>query len=186
MTSKADLRKMMIEKRMAMAAEERTQACGYVCEKLLATPLTQSAVVAGYRAIQGEVDIGRAMLSCHDRRIRLCLPSITVPEKILRFLEWRPKMPLKRGVRGVMEPAESSEIVPNVVWAPMLAFDRAGYRLGYGGGYYDATIAHLRKKNPYLLAIGVAFAFQEVEALPREPHDAKLDMIVTEKELIQP
>ena len=80
--------------------------------------------------------------------------------------------------------ATSPEVQPDVLLVPLLAFDRAGFRLGYGGGFYDATLAALRAKKP-ILAIGVAYAGQELASVPHDGHDAKLDYVMTEKELIK-
>ena len=182
--SKADIRKQMIERRMAMPMEERAEACGYLCEKLLSIPLAQQSIVAGYKAMRGEVDISRALIACHDKKYLVCLPSITPPERIMRFLAWRPKMAMRKGAQGSFEPEGSQELQPSMLWIPLVAFDRRGFRLGYGGGYYDATLAHLKKTRPEIRAVGIAFACQEVDALPSEPHDMRLDFVVTEKEII--
>ena len=99
----------------------------------------------------------------------------------LRFHRWRPGEPLVSRAWGLSEPAlDAAEIDPDVLFVPLAAFDRRGHRLGYGAGFYDNALAVLRARKP-VLAIGVAFALQEVEAVPAEPHDERLDMIVTEQ-----
>lgn len=104
----------------------------------------------------------------------------------MKFIEWVPGEPMKAGAYGIMEPSGGGMIVPNVILVPLVAFDRRGYRLGYGAGYYDATIAHLKHTNPSLLTIGVGYSFQEVERLPNEAHDERLSLVVTDKEVIRP
>lgn len=185
MSAKADLRKLMIDKRLALSDDERAALCGYVCDKLVAIPLAHHSIVAGYKTIRGEVDILQALLACHDKKFQVCLPTVTPPQRIMHFAEWRPKMPMRKGPLGILEPEGSKEAVPTVVWVPLVAFDRAGRRLGYGGGYYDATLAHLKKTHREILTVGVAFSFQEVPELPEDPHDMKLDFIVTDREVIK-
>jgi 5-formyltetrahydrofolate cyclo-ligase len=88
-------------------------------------------------------------------------------------------MPLEPGPLGIPVPRQGEWVVPEVLIVPLVAFDRRGYRLGYGGGYYDRTLAELRQAGR-VAAVGFAFAAQEVPEVPIGPHDAKLDAIVTE------
>jgi len=102
----------------------------------------------------------------------------------LLFRAFAPGDELAKGPFGLSEPSpDKAALEPNIVFAPLAAFDRNGYRLGYGGGIYDATLNALRAKHP-VTAIGVAYAVQEADAIPTEPHDQKLDFIVTEREMI--
>ena len=97
---------------------------------------------------------------------------------------WQAGAPLDRGQWGIREPtAEAAEVEPDILLVPLLAFDRAGHRIGYGAGYYDLTIARLRARKA-LVAVGVAFAIQEVAAIPATPRDARLDLVLTEREMI--
>jgi 5-formyltetrahydrofolate cyclo-ligase len=99
----------------------------------------------------------------------------------LVFHLWRPGEPLLPGGFKVMEPRpERPVVMPDVVLAPLLAFDRAGRRLGYGKGYYDRTLASLRRSKPDALVIGLAFALQEVAAVPADVTDERLDAVLTE------
>ena len=92
--------------------------------------------------------------------------------------------PLAAGVWGIREPKpEAPEVEPDILLVPLLAFDRTGHRIGYGAGYYDMTIARLRAKKP-VTAIGIAFAAQEIAAVPATPRDARLDLVLTEREVI--
>ena len=91
---------------------------------------------------------------------------------------------LGSGVWGIREPKpEAPEAFPDILIVPLLLFDRAGYRLGYGAGYYDMTIARLRTMKP-VTAIGIAFAAQEIAEVPKTPRDARLDLVLTEREII--
>jgi 5-formyltetrahydrofolate cyclo-ligase len=97
---------------------------------------------------------------------------------------WAFGAPLAAGVWGIREPEPSAPAVaPEIVIVPLLAFDRSGHRIGYGAGYYDLTIAALRATQA-VVAIGVAFAAQEIAAVPATPHDAPLDLVLTEREVI--
>lgn len=150
-----------------------------------AVPFDSDTVVAGYAAIGTELDVFPLLDVLAARGVTLALPSIDGGQRILRFRRWRPGETLVAGPLNVPTPLLSApEIFPTVVLVPMLAFDRTGHRLGYGGGYYDATLQHLRQGGA-LLAVGVAFAGQEVEQLPAEPLDQRLDWILTEQGLRQ-
>ena len=94
-------------------------------------------------------------------------------------------MPLVEGPFGACIPAEPQYVTPEILIVPLVAFTRAGARLGYGGGFYDRTLAKLRGEGA-VLAIGFAYAAQEAEALPHDPNDQPLDLIVTETEVISP
>jgi 5-formyltetrahydrofolate cyclo-ligase len=120
-----------------------------------------------------------AMLSLRGKT--LALPKLTAENSPLEFRIWQPGDPLVLHALGMKEPVpETAAIVPALILVPLLAFDNAGYRLGYGGGYYDRTVATLRVHEIPPLIIGVAYGFQEVSALPAEAHDTKLDGILTE------
>jgi 5-formyltetrahydrofolate cyclo-ligase len=135
------------------------------------------AVVAGYVRFRSEIDPLPLMLRLAERGCRLALPR-TPPRAGaggLSFHSWSPGEPLQRSAFGVLEPApEAPRAAPNLILVPLLGFDRALHRLGYGAGHYDRTLAGLR-----VAAVGLAFAAQEVDALPTEPHDVPLDAVVT-------
>lgn len=97
---------------------------------------------------------------------------------------WSFGAPLVAGVWGIREPpADAPELFPDILIVPLLAFDRHGHRIGYGAGYYDMTIARLRSIKP-VTAIGIAFATQEIAQVPATPRDARLDLMLTEREVI--
>lgn len=185
MPAKAELRAAMLARRREMSDETHAAACGYVCGKLLSIPLGERVRIAGYMAIHKELDVIQVLDVLYKQGNKVFLPSVTKPERYLKFLEWTPQSPMRTGAYGVTEPEGGQVGVPEVVLVPLVAFDRHGHRLGYGAGYYDATLAQLRQNNPDVLAIGVAFSFQEVDKLPAEAHDMRLDMVVTEKETIR-
>ena len=98
--------------------------------------------------------------------------------------EWVFGEPLIAGVWGIREPKPEAAVVdPDILLVPLLAFDRAGHRIGYGAGYYDLTLAQLRARKP-VIAVGLAFAAQEIAAVPATPRDARLDLVLTEREVL--
>ncbi len=135
-------------------------------------------VVAGYLPIRTEADPLPAMtLLAEDNRI--AVPVVLGAGQPLLFREWRPGCPLRKGAFDVMVPAEGAELVPELIIAPLVAFDRDFYRLGYGGGFYDRTLEKLRALGQ-VEAIGFAYDAQCFEDLPLEPTDQALDGVVTE------
>lgn len=152
---------------------------------LEAAPLPDGAVVAGYWAMRGEIDVRPVLEVLAERGQVTALPVVVDRKGPLVFRRWTVGEPLEEGPYGTRHPrADAEEVRPVCLLVPLLAFDRRGYRLGYGGGYYDRTLALLRAQGP-VVAIGIAYAGQEVEAIPTEPHDEKLDWVVTEKEVIR-
>ena len=139
------------------------------------------AVVAGYWPIRDELDCRPLLANLAEIGWECALPVVIDDNGPLVFRRWRLDEALVPGRFGIAEPcALCPAVTPDVVLVPMLAFDRNGHRLGHGAGYYDRTLAELRRRHPAVLAVGLAFAAQEVHALPAEPHDQRLDWIVTE------
>ena len=138
--------------------------------------------IAGYFPTGSELDITVLFEELHMSRCQYCLPMITDVSDVLEFGSWCSGDSLVESKYGTKEPlGESKRLIPKTVIAPMLAFDKCGYRLGYGGGYYDRTIAKLRKLDSKILVVGVAYAGQEVSKVPKDINDQKMDMIITEE-----
>ncbi len=138
--------------------------------------------LAGYMPMRSEIDCLPAMAA---HRGPVGVPVIPGTAQPLVFRSWRPDAILVAGAFGALIPESGDDIVPDVLIVPLLAFDRLGYRLGYGGGFYDRTLERLRATRP-VTAIGFAFAAQEIESVPTELTDQKLDLIVTEREVFAP
>lgn len=141
-------------------------------------------IIAGYMPIRSEVNPLPAMTAL-ARKNRLCVPVIQGDGLPLLFREWTPEAPMIDGPFGALVPDTGEFVEPDILIVPMVAFDPRGFRLGYGGGFYDRTLERLRDVNPSVLAIGFAFAAQRLEAVPQEPTDQPLDMIVTEAEVLR-
>lgn len=146
-----------------------------------AIELPPGAVVSGFVPIRDEIDVMPLLADLAGRGHPCTLPVVTGRRQPLEFRAWAPGDPLLPGPFDVPAPAPDAAVLrPDLLLVPMLAFDRRGGRIGYGAGFYDATLALLRRDGP-VLAVGVAFAGQQVEAVPVEPHDQPLDWIVTER-----
>ncbi len=141
-------------------------------------------VVAGYIPINGELDILPALETMRGRGWTVALPCVEGRNQPLAFRVWQGEA-LAPGAHGIACPAgDAPSVVPGILLVPLVAFDRNRHRLGYGGGYYDRTIAALRQAVPGLKAYGIAYACQEVDALTPEPHDMRLDAVFTENGVI--
>ncbi len=137
-------------------------------------------VVSAYWPMGSELDPRPAMRELHGRGHSIGLPVVVEAERPLLFRAWSPGDALEAAGFNTQVPgAHKAELGPRVVLVPLLAFDRAGYRLGYGGGFYDRTLAKLRAEGE-VLAVGLAYADQEVPEVPRDGNDQQLDRLVTE------
>ena len=147
--------------------------------------LAPDGPVSLFVAMRSEPDLDPLAHALHAAGRTLCLPATQGRGAPLLFREWAPGRPLVAAAFGVREPSHDAPLVtPALLFVPLAAFDRAGGRVGYGGGFYDRTLARLRARGR-TLAVGVGFAAQELPEIPREPTDEKLDMIVTETETIE-
>lgn len=149
----------------------------------LVAALAGARIVAGYMPIRTEIDPRSAMAALHARGARLCLPVIVGNAQPLSFRAWTPGGALIAGPFGALIPEDGDPVIPDALIVPLVAFDRAGGRLGYGGGFYDRSLAQLRQSGP-VAAIGYAYAAQQADALPQEPTDQLLTAIVTEAETV--
>jgi 5-formyltetrahydrofolate cyclo-ligase len=145
----------------------------------------QGAVVSAFTAIGEELDPEPLLQKLHREGYVLALPVMIGKGQPLIFRRWQPGDPLKETLWGIREPLDTApQIEPQVVLAALLAFDRKGYRLGYGGGFYDRTLAAARANRP-VLAVGLAYDEQEVDAVPYLDYDQKLDWVLTPSRTIK-
>ena len=180
--AKKALRSRALAQRKRLTDPDAAGAAAALLLQAIDPPSGQT--VAGYAAMRGELDPRPALLALEAKGCRTVLPHTTGRGQPLRFLEAPGGVASSVDSLGIAAPpASAAEFDPDLLLVPLAAFDRRGYRLGYGGGFYDAALARLRA-NGSVTAIGWAFAAQEVEAIPTEPHDARLDWIVTEREAI--
>jgi len=146
----------------------------------------RGALIGGFWPIQSEIDPRPLMTALEAQGHELALPCTPRKGKPLTFRSWRTDEKLKIGPHNTREPfPEKTEVFPDLVLVPLLAFTQNGMRLGYGGGFYDRTLERLRdmkeQAGQSVFACGVAYAAQEASILPTEAHDAPLDGMLTEK-----
>ncbi|MDE1934806.1 5-formyltetrahydrofolate cyclo-ligase [Bradyrhizobium sp.] len=179
--SKADLRKAALDARDAMEAALRAAAGEKLAARGLPFEIAPGVIVSGYSPIRSELDPVPLMQKLAAHGARLALPAVLSRGRSLVFRAWAVGDRLTMGPLGIMEPSPAmAELIPDIMLVPLAAFDRLGHRIGYGAGHYDFTLAHLRKLKP-VTAIGLAFAAQEIKAVPALAHDVALDYVLTEK-----
>ena len=176
-------RARLIARREALPLEERREADAHITELLvLGFPLLGSLTIGFYWPFKGEVDPRVALRRFRARGARGALPVVLEKGAPLQFREWTPGCVTRAGVFGLPVPVDGAIVVPDVVLAPPVGFGTRGYRLGYGGGYFDRTLAAL---SPRPLAIGLAREVSRIDTIHPQPHDVPMDFIVTENGIHQ-
>jgi 5-formyltetrahydrofolate cyclo-ligase len=176
------MRLAMLLRRASLPEDERRTAADRLVEALRREGLAEPpAVVSGFWPINEEIDIRPLMADLSSRGCRLALPVVQGKRVPLLFRAWQPGDPLESGVFGTLQPSAQREAVePDILIVPLLACDGEGWRLGYGGGFYDRTLAGFRRKRA-VTAIGVGFDVQLVPEVPHGPNDERLDWLLTER-----
>jgi 5-formyltetrahydrofolate cyclo-ligase len=174
MTTKQELRTAARQKRLTLARKDFAEEIARYAEAL---QLLKGAIVGGYHALPDEADPALLLEQLVELGCHIAYPRVAGKGAALEFHRVPDGEVMAPGVFGIHEPLDIwPRAVPNVLLVPLLAFDPAGYRLGYGGGFYDRTLALLN-----VPAIGIAYAGQEISSIPHEPHDRTLDMVLTEQ-----
>ena len=181
---KSELRRSAFAKRDALPAPMRAAAAETIAGRTFPVPVPAGAVVSGYSPMNSELNPVPLMRRLADAGAQLALPVVQGRGKPLVMRAWSFGEELTSGIWGIREPtAQAAEVFPDIMLVPLAAFDRAGHRIGYGAAYYDMTIARIRAMKP-VMAVGLGFAAQEADTIPVEPHDARLDLVLTEHEII--
>jgi 5-formyltetrahydrofolate cyclo-ligase len=181
---KAELRRAGQARRDALPAQLRQAAAEAIAARPFPLAIAAGTIVSGFMPLKSEINPLPLMRKLAGAGANLALPVVAGRGKPLIMRGWKWGEPLVGGVWGIREPVPQAPTVdPDILLVPLLAFDRAGHRIGYGAGYYDLTIAQLRAKKP-IAAVGIAFAAQEIEAVPTTDFDAPLDLVLTEKATI--
>ncbi len=183
--AKREARRTAKKQRAAAARTSPDAGAGLAARLGEAIEPPVGAVVSAFWPLPGEIDTRPVMTALHERGCLIALPALRGPGLPLDFRAWRPGDELVPAAFDTREPAvDKPALVPSVLLVPLLAFDRRGYRLGYGGGFYDRTLADLRATGS-ALAVGLAYAGQEMAHVPHDDKDQPLDWIVTEDEAIR-
>jgi 5-formyltetrahydrofolate cyclo-ligase len=177
---KTRLRAEALARRDALPAEARGAAAETIAARPFPLPIAAGTIVSGFMPLKTEISPLPLMRKLATAGAQLALPAIAGRGKPLIMRAWTWGEPLAAGVWGIREPLPAApDVEPDILLVPLLAFDRAGGRIGYGGGYYDVTIAGLRARKA-VVAVGLAFAAQEVAAVPVTARDQRLDLVLTE------
>ena len=181
---KARMRQEALALRDALPAAIRASAAESIAARPFPLKIEGSTVVSGFSPMKSEISPVPLMRKLADAGAKLALPVIAGRGKPLIMRAWNFGDPLVSGQWGIREPTrEAPEVAPDILIVPLAAFDRAGHRIGYGAGYFDMTINALRGKKP-VTAVGIAFANQELPSIPTTERDARLDLMLTEREVI--
>jgi 5-formyltetrahydrofolate cyclo-ligase len=183
-TPKAALREAALALRDALPASVRLAAAETIATRPFPAVIKPGIIVSGFMPMKTEINPIPLMRKLADTGALLALPAIAGRGKPLIMRAWKFGAPLKAGQWGIREPGpEAPEVAPDILIVPLACFDRAGHRIGYGAGYYDMTINALLTKKQ-VIAIGIAFAAQEIPKVPATERDARLDLVLTEREII--
>ena len=182
--SKAELRRDALARRDAIPAAIRAEAAERIAARPFPVAIPAGGCVSGFFPLRTEINPIPLLRRVADAGAKLAFPVVVGRGHSLIFRLWSFGTPLGSGVWGIREPLpDAAEVDPDILVVPLAAFDRTGHRIGYGAGYYDMTLNRLRAAKP-VTAIGLAFAAQEIARVPATPRDAKLDYVLTERELI--
>ena len=176
------LRQEMAARRAALSDGEHAALSARIVAHALAV-LPPPEVAAFCWPIKNEPDVRALLARWAEDGVRTALPVVVVEDAPLRFREWTPDAPLTADFYGIPTPTTGDWLTPDLILLPLNGFDGAGYRLGYGGGYFDRTLAALA---PRPLAVGVGFEINRVTSIRPEPHDQRLDWIITENGAFRP
>ena len=181
---KARIRQEVLALRDALPPAVRAAAAESIAARPFPIRIEPGVVASGFSPMKSEINPVPLMRKLADNGARLALPVIAGRGKPLIMRAWNFGDPLASGQWGIREPTgEAAEVAPDILLVPLAAFDRTGHRIGYGAGYFDMTINALRSKKP-VTAVGIAFAVQEIPSVPITERDARLDLVLTEREII--
>ena len=173
-----EARAALIDARVHISAQDRAAWNRRISHSLeAALGPTSGKLIGFYWPFRGEFDARPVLTSLRERGVRLALPVVVQKAQPLQFREWWPGMLMTRGVWNIPIPAEGEAVSPDVLIAPLVGFDTSGFRLGYGGGFYDRTIAHSQVRP---LVMGVGFELSRLPTIYPQAHDMAMDIIITE------
>ena len=176
---KTDIRQRLLKRRQSLSEQDSLESSQVISRKLTELKcVSEAKCIMAYLAFRNEVDLKQFLEFCKEKSLCIALPRIT-GDGIMESAEYDEKSNLQKNKYGIYEPAEPEAIEKSkidVIVVPAVAFNKQMYRLGYGGGYYDRFL-----EDTDAVKIGVCFDFQIVDTLPREQHDIKMDIVISEK-----
>jgi len=182
--AKSELRREALARRAALPPDVRAAAAEVIAARNFPLQIKPGTIVAGFSPMRSEINPLPLMKTLAAAGAKLALPVVAGRGKPLIMRAWNFDDPLARGVWGIRQPLPAApEVQPDILLVPLTTFDRRGHRIGYGAGYYDMTINALRAKKS-IIAVGIAFATQEAPEVPKTPRDARLDLVLTERDVI--
>jgi 5,10-methenyltetrahydrofolate synthetase len=169
-------RAALLERRQTLSPDDRQRAADVVAGKLGTIIAANRITSVGlYWPIKQEINL---LPWAHGlERLALCLPVVVTPKAPLEYWRWTQGEALSRGIWNIPVPARRDVVLPDLMLAPVVGFDRAKYRLGYGGGYFDRTLASLQRRP---MVVGIGYAFSALETIFPQPHDIPMDAVVTD------
>lgn len=170
------LREQLIAARMAVAVEDRGRAAEEIAARLERL-VERGQTLSFYWPIKGELDFRPLAARLHAAGMGLALPVVPEKGRPMVFRPWSPGCAMRRGIWNIPQPATEISVLPDIVLAPVVGFTDDCYRLGYGGGYFDRTLAATLSRP---VAIGVGLELQRLETICPQPHDIRLDAVMTE------
>ncbi|MZR30399.1 5-formyltetrahydrofolate cyclo-ligase [Sneathiella litorea] len=172
-------RNELISARLTLSVKERRALADDIAQELdrIITP-TKGTIISMYWPMKGELDLRRWMKEKVAAGSRIALPVVTVKAQPMIFREWKPGIDMEPGIWQIPVPANTDEVTPDVVIAPLVGYDAECFRLGYGGGYFDRTLATL---NPRPQVIGIGYENSHLSTIFPQPHDIPMDLIITGK-----
>jgi 5-formyltetrahydrofolate cyclo-ligase len=183
LSTKAALRRDLLAYRQGITAEVREKWDAAICARLMAWHNAQQVQILGvYSPIRGEPNLRSAYVELGAGGVRLALPVVAGKHAPLDFIEWKPGDPMTKDEYGVAIPVAGTKLHPDALLIPCVGFNALRFRLGYGGGFYDRTLA-ASTGAPRPLAVGIAYAYA-LAAFNADPHDVVLDALITQAELI--
>lgn len=183
-------RDRLIQQRLGIPVADRQEASRQIMARLEAHVaerglLQPGTIVSGYWPLRGEPDVRPWLTSLHQRGHICVLPVVVEKATPLRFRRWTPGCEMQRGVWNIPVPLAREEFIPNLLLAPVVGYDSGRYRLGYGGGYFDRTLAMLRAQQRSYYCIGIALDEARLDHFDPQPHDIALDVIVTPTTVVE-
>ena len=182
------IREAAHEVRKSISSAASVQASDALAHRVLrlATGIDGGSAVSGFLSIGDEINTLPSLRKLSGSGFRLCLPVVVKADEPLVFREWKEGDPLENGPLRTRNPLPAAQtMIPKIILVPLLAFDLKGNRIGWGGGFYDRTLAAHKKKGHAVVSVGVAYDDQQIDAVPVDHLDMKMDWVVTEKRTLK-